>query len=438
MLSKDIHCCCDTNPGGGTRFLRRDVNNAKLPAATPSAARAKILFVDDDPSLLATMKIVMRKLTGRWESVFAESGEQGLALIQKQPFDVIVTDMRMPGMNGVQLLNHAQRLHPQTVRIILSGYSDLRDVVSCVGLTHQFLAKPCSLEDLQNCLKKVTSIKQQLGNEKLREITGGMANLPTLPELYLAITDVLQSPSSSIQSIAEIAGKDLALSAKLLQLSNSAFFGFSHKIFSVSEAVQLLGLGIIQSLALAVPLFSSFDQKKCPSFCIEQLWQHSAETAAIGRQISVRHHADGYLSEHAFAAGILHDVGKLILADRLPEQYEEIIKEAQATGTPLVDVERKHLQATHGEVGGYLLALWGLPVPLVEAVACHHNPKRCDNNGLCLAGVVHIADALQHELSARPDKTLTPVDAAYLKHIGLTQEYENWRRELREKAAAGR
>ena len=236
---------------------------------------------------------------------------------------------------------------------------------------------------------------------------------------------------------AGVAAKDPALCAKLLQLSNSAFFGFSRKVSSVSEAVQLLGVGIIQSLALAVPLFSAFNRKKCPDFSIDQVWEHSAATAAYGRIISVRHHADIYVSEQAYAAGILHDIGKLILADRLPEQYGEIIREAQAAGVPVAAMEQKHLQATHAEVGGYLLALWGLPVPLVEAVACHHNPKRCDNNGLCLAGVVHIANALQHDLSARPGKIPTVVDADYLKHVGITHEYENCRRGFREASADG-
>jgi len=429
---KDIHDCCDTNPGSANRFMRRNSTCAKHPVTDPAATKAKILFVDDEPSLLRVLKMGMRGLSGHWDTFFAESGEQALVLMKEQAFDVIVTDMRMTGINGAQVLNHVQRLHPQTVRIIMSGYSDLRDVVSCVGLTHQFLAKPCSLEDLKNCLKKVTSVKQHLGNEKLREITGGMAHLPSLPELYLEISDVLQSPLSSTERISEIATKDPALCAKLLQLANSAFFGFSRKVFSVNEAVQLLGVGIIQSLALAVPLFSAFDRKKCPDFSIEKVWEHSVATAAVGRIISVRHHADAYVSEQAYAAGILHDIGKLILADKLPEQYGEIIREAQTAGIPVTAMEQKHLQATHAEVGGYLLALWGLPVPLVEAVACHHNPKRCGNNGLCLAGVVHIANALQHDLWGRPGKIPTLVDAEYLKHIGITHEYENWRREFGE------
>jgi len=414
--------------------MRRDMTAAGLvPLPGSPAGKAKILFVDDEPSMIRVLRMGMRSMAGEWDTFFAEGGEQGLALINEQTFDVIVTDMRMSGVNGAQLLNHVLRLHPQTVRIILSGYSDLRDVVNCVGLTHQFLTKPCSLEELKNCLKRVTSVKQQLGSEKLRELTGGMANLPSLPELYVEIADVLQSPVSSTQRIGEIAAKDPALTAKLLQLSNSAFFGFSRKVFSVAEAVQLLGVGIIQALALAVPLFSAFDRKKCPNFSIEQVWDHSAGTATVGRKISVSHQGGAYLADQAFAAGILHDIGKLILADKMPEQYQEIIKEANAAGRPISELERQHLQVTHAEVGAYLLALWGLPVPLVEAVACHHQPNRCGSNELCLAGVIHVANALQHELAPQTGNFFSPVNAEYLQQTGITHEYENWRRELRDR-----
>lgn len=436
MSSEPAKECCSERSGSANGFNSNCQNAVNVPDA--SATKMKILFVDDEPSMIRVLKMGMRNMAAQWETYFAEGGEQGLAMVQQQSFDVIVTDMRMSGVNGAQLLNHVLRLHPETIRIILSGYSDLRDVVNCVGLTHQFLTKPCSLEDLKNCLKRVTSVKQQLQNAKLQALTGGMSNLPSLPEVYLEIGDVLQSPLSSAHRIGEIAGKDPALTAKLLQLSNSAFFGFSRKVFSVTEAVQLLGVGIIQALALAVPLFSAFDRKKCPQFSIDQVWEHSAETAAISRKISARHLSNSFHAEQAFAAGILHDVGKLILADKMPDKYAEIITRAKEASLSITEVERQQLGTSHAEVGGYLLALWGLPVPLVEAVTSHHDPLRCCHNELCLAGVVHIASVLQHEASQRTDLGIVnKVDEEYLKQAGITHEFENWRKDIREIAAEG-
>jgi CheY-like chemotaxis protein len=162
------------------------------------------LFVDDEPSMLRVLKMGMRSMAADWDMEFAASGEEALALIGQKKFDVVVTDMRMPGINGAQLLNHVLRHHPETIRIILSGYSDLSEVVNCVGLTHQFLEKPCSLDDLKNCLKRVTW-SSPARQRKTRELTAGLKNLPSLPELYLEIADALQSPTASAQRIAEIA-----------------------------------------------------------------------------------------------------------------------------------------------------------------------------------------------------------------------------------------
>lgn len=438
MSSSAANQCCDNRPKGTVGFLPDESSKCAVLAPTDAngkvPSRTRILFVDDEPAMIRVLKMGMRSMAGEWDMQFAEGGEAALQLVKEQNFDVIVTDMRMAGINGAQLLNHVLRHNPQTVRIILSGYADLSEVVSCVGLTHQFLTKPCSLDDLKSCLKKVTGIKQKLGHDKLRELTGGMTNLPGIPELYLEIAEALQSPMTSSDRIAEIASKDPALSAKLLQLSNSAFFGFSRKVYSVDEAVQMLGIGVIHSLAMAVPLFTSFDRTKCPGFHIDQVWEHSAVVAAIARRIYNDHLDDSHRAEQAFAAGIMHDIGKLILAEKLPEQYQAILAEAKATHTELHKVERKHLNATHAEVGAYLLALWGLPVPLIEAIACHHAPRRCCSTTLCLAGVIHIADALQHTQELHPELVPAPVDMEYLKQTGLDIHYNDWRTNLNKRS----
>jgi len=431
--------CCQPRPAGAVGFLTTGPSGCdnQVPGDAPKVIqpKTKILFVDDEPAMIRVLKMGMRSMVNVWDMHFAEGGKAGLELINQHKFDVVVTDMRMADINGAQLLNHVLRHQPNTVRIILSGYADLSEVVGCVGLTHQFLTKPCSLDDLKSCLKKITEVKEKLGHEKLRGLTGGMTSLPGIPELYLEIVDALQSPMTSSDSIAEIASKDPALSAKLLQLSNSAFFGFNRKVYSVTEAVQMLGIGVIQSLALALPLFTSFDRKKCPGFNIDQMWEHSAEVAALGRRIYNDHLDDSHRAEQAFAAGILHDVGKLILAENLPDQYSAIIAEAKTKHEELHVVEHRHLNATHAEVGAYLLAIWGLPVPLVEAVACHHTPRRCCSSTLCLAGVIHIADAVQHTQGLHHDLIPTPVDEQYLKDTGLDTHYENWRTNLNRQPA---
>ena len=426
MSSPTASFCCDRRPANPSLAGKAPL----FSNSDPPPAKTRILFVDDEPSMLRLLQMGMRSMAQEWEMEFAPDGETALAMIAQKSFDAVVTDMRMPGINGAQLLNQVLRQHPQTIRIILSGYSDLREVTNCVGVTHQFLEKPCRLDTLKSCLRRVIAVKTRLADDKLSKLTAGLKHLPTLPELYLEITDALQSPNASAQGIAEIAGKDPALAAKLLQLSNSAFFGFSRTVFSVTEAVQLLGVGIIQSLALAVPLFSSFSRQKCPNFPIDQVWSHSTQTGRLGRWILDAKLHDAYLAEQSFCAGLLHDIGKIILADGLPDEYSTVLRESQTTGTPLFEIEQKYFHATHAEVGAYLLALWGMPIPLVEAVACHHHPHHCGKGEICLAGVVHIANALQHSQTPHPDMVAGPVDADYLKQVHLDNQFETWRAEL--------
>jgi len=426
MSFHETNNCCGRRPAdkslvGGT---------LAIPPGLPAQAKTRILFVDDEPAMLRVLKLGMRSMAESWEMDFAISGEAALALMENKEFDVIVSDMRMPGINGAQLLNHALRHHPRTVRIILSGYSDLVEVVSCVGLTHQFLEKPCSLEDIKNCLKRVTEVKKRLTNEKISGLAGSLQNLPSLPELYLEIAEALESPTVSAQRIADIASQDPAIAAKLLQLSNSAFFGFSQEVFSVAEAVQLLGVSVVQSLAMTVPLFTSFERAKCPSFPIDEIWEHSVQTGHLAQRIFAQRLNDSFLSEQAFCAGMLHDIGKIILADGLPVEYAAVMQESRETLTPLFEVERKYFQATHAEIGAYLLALWGLPIPLVEAVANHHLPRQCGTRELCLAGVVHIANVLQHAQARDPAIMASRVDSGYLAFVGLERQFELWRTEF--------
>jgi len=159
--------------------------------------RMRVLFVDDEPPVLNILSVAMRPMAKEWDTHFAESGELALKMIEEKPFDVVVSDMRMPKMNGAQLLNQVLRQHPQTVRIVLSGYSDLREAMSCVGVVHQFLQKPCDLAELRSCIRRVSALENQIQHEGLRAFTAGLPNLPSAPDLYMQMLEALESPNSS-------------------------------------------------------------------------------------------------------------------------------------------------------------------------------------------------------------------------------------------------
>jgi len=395
--------------------------------------RVRVLFVDDELPVLNILSVAMRPMAKEWDTHFAESGEFALKLIEEKPFDVVVSDMRMPKMNGAQLLNQVLRKHPHTVRIVLSGYSDLREAMSCVGVVHQFLQKPCDLAELRSCIRRVSALENQIQHDGLRAFTAGLPNLPSAPDIYMQMLEALESPNSSSQRIADIASEDPALSAKLLQLCNSAFFGFSREVCSVEEAVQLLGVGILQSMALAVPMFSSFDKAQCPQFPLEQVWNHSAQTGLLARWIAHHYLPHGaQISEAAFAAGVLHDLGKLIIAENLPKEYGIVLKESREHSLPLFEVERKTFGATHADIGAYLLTLWGLPLPLIEGVAYHHEPQLFSTKEFGLVGAVHVANALEREQSKVPGIVPSPINLAYAESMGITGQLDKWRQRFQD------
>lgn len=383
--------------------------------------------MDDEPEFLGVLERVMSVMAQGWEARFARSGSEALAMLDLQPCDVVVSDMRMPDMMGSQLLNTVFRNHPKTARIILSGYSENEEVLTCAGAVHRYLHKPLPMQELVDCLQDIADMNARFhNNQALQGLVASIACPPSVPECYLDIMEAVQSPECSLQRIGEIAARDPALSAKLLHLSNSAFFGYGRAIHNVTDAVQVLGVNVVKSLALTAPLFSSFDPHKCSAFPIQQVWEHSLRTAILGARIAGLE-LDELRSEQAFTVGVMHDIGKLVLADQLADRYGAVLAESATTGQPLFEVELKHLGATHADIGGYLLGLWNLPLPLVEAVAHHHEPLTARTEGFGLVDVMYVANLIDHEHNRGADSAKLMIDLDYLATKGMTRRLEVWR-----------
>jgi len=329
----------------------------------------KILFVDDEPMVLNGLQRMLRPLRTQWEMTFVESGKKALEVLAATPFDVVVSDMRMPGMDGAQLLTEVKRLYPQIVRLILSGHSDKEMILRSVGPTHQYLAKPCDTETLKNTVARACALRDLLSDEPLKRLVSRMESLPSLPHLYAEIMNELQSPDSSIQKVGEIIAQDVGMTAKILQLVNSAFFGLRRHVSNPSQAASLLGLETVKALVLSSQVFSQFEEKTLTGLRLEALWSHSLAVGALARRICIQQSAPLKVTDDAFLAGLLHDAGKLVLAANVPEHYIQALTLASQRGLHPCDVERGVMGASHAEIGAYLLGLWGLPDPIVEALA---------------------------------------------------------------------
>jgi HD-like signal output (HDOD) protein len=386
----------------------------------------RILFVDDEPLVLEALERMLHAMRREWDMRFATGGAQALQMLKEIPADIVVSDMRMPKMNGAQFLNEVMQSHPRTVRFILSGFADQEMVLQCVGGTHQYLSKPCDSEMLRAVVGRAVEMDKWLENESLKALVSRLPSIPSLPALYIEVMRDLGSPMTPIEQVGATIARDPGMTAKMLQMVNSAFFGLRRKISNPTEAVLQLGLETVKSLVLGIHIFSQYETKETGPFSPVSLWQHSMFTAGTARRIARLVAPDGFIAEEAFTAGVLHDVGRLVLLANLPADYLDAYERARAAKVPLEEGERLVFGASHAEVGGYLLGLWGLPVPLVEAAVFHHSPGKCANQTFSPLTAVHIANVFEQSTTETP--ALAPrLDREYLTALGLWDRAEEWR-----------
>jgi HD-like signal output (HDOD) protein len=357
----------------------------------------RILFVDDEPKVLQGLQRMLRHHRGIWEMEFAEGGQPALRLLEEKPFDVVVSDMMMPGMDGAQLLTEVMGRFPQTVRIVLSGHSNQEANLRLVGPAHQYLSKPCDPEHLTETVRRACALRDLLADAQLKRLVSQLKSLPSLPDIYVKVMNEMQKDEPSLARIGELISFDIAMSVKILQLVNSAFFGLPREVNSPAEAVVYLGVETVKALVLSVKLFSQFENQHPSLFSVASLWEHSHQVALVSRMIATEEKLSRQMINQAFIAGLLHDIGRLVLVAGMPKQYEQIVQLAKEQQISLWEAEKAVLGATHAEVGAYLLGLWGLPNPVVEAVALHHRPAFGENQELQLPTIIHVANALVHE-----------------------------------------
>ena len=383
----------------------------------------RILFVDDEPRILDGLRRMLHDERAHWDLRFATSGTAALAELAREPADVVVTDMRMPGMDGAELLARVATVAPDAIRIVLSGQTD--DVASTrtVPVAHQFLTKPCQAQVLREVVERACALRELLSSPGLRRLIGTVDTLPSVPAIWHALGRALADPGSSVGQIAEIIEQDAGLSARVLHLVNSAFFGQRRQVTSVAQATSLLGTGLIRSLALAQHVFSTGFGATGAGCTVEGEQAHGLAVARLARVLP----DDAALAETAFAAGLLHDVGKLILATRLPQAFADDLRQSRALQVPLHDIELRRAGVTHAEVGAYLLGLWGLPHPVLEAVAHHHRPGRVVPGDRRVVLAVHVADALVHEREEGPGRAAARLDLEVLSLAGWSRRLDEWR-----------
>jgi len=394
--------------------------------------KKKILIVEPEEFHLQSLYAGLSECAERWDFAFSGNAIEALTKLEVEKYDAVVTNIKLTGVDGAEFIHRNREILPNSVRIIMTTVKDKNILYQMTGCAHQFLLKPVKPLELIETLERAFYLRGILNDAHLMEIIRGMKSLPSAPQVYFELMQIIQSPVSSIIDIAEIIAKDQGLTVKIMQMVNSAFFGLPRKVENINLAVNLLGLETITNLTLMADVFQQYSDAILKEFSVDYLTQHSLNTALTAQSILKSEHAGEAAQTASYTAGLLHDVGKLVFIANMPQEYSQAVELSQAKKIPLFEAEREVMGADHQSVGAYLLNLWNFPDNITEMVACHHNPKLLSPDTFSPVTAIHIANYFEHMLNPVKEKIANNevesylLDVEYLKALGLGKKVRSY------------
>jgi HD-like signal output (HDOD) protein/CheY-like chemotaxis protein len=369
---------------------------------------------------------------------FAETGAEALTRVQERAYAVVVSETSLADMGGLELLDEVMKWRCETHRIVLANMADTAMAIQCLGRGHQVLPAPCDLGTLLSALERTCERNTWSPDAKTRRLVSQMHHVPSPPTMYFQIVEEVAAGNASLDKVAGIISQDPAISVKVLQLANSAVLGLRLQVIEPAEAVAYIGLETTKALVLCAHSFAAFDQVECAGFSMETLWGHSLVTGQFARKLAELEDSGREVSDGAFTAGLLHDIGKLLLAANVPGEFARIVRLAREQSAALCAVEKEVLGCGHAELGGALLSIWGIPTPIVEAVALHHQPASLPGYGFNPLVAVHAANVFAHAVPGDSETQPAPeLDKDYLQALGLDARVDFWREECLARIEAG-
>ncbi len=351
----------------------------------------RILFVDEDEFVLDGLRCVIESHDPTWELEFADSGFAAIEMLKSKKFDVVCSEVQMPEMDGFELLEFVRREFPEIIRIVLTGAEGSQLMSKTFGPAHQSISKPCEPEILAGFLKRCVAVRQRIGNDAIRAMVSKFDKLPALPSNVGNLIAKLGDPDSSVQEIGQIIESDVALAVKVLQIVNSSFFGFNREIVSVQHAASILGKSRLKPIVLSASVFNEMSKGLSEGFDLHSFTERSMITGSVAYAIVEKETRDKELADQAMLSGLLHDVGHLLLASKFSEFHQTTHQLAASEQIPSWLAEQTSFGTTHGDIGGYLLCLWGFPFEIVESVVFHHQPSKANPENLQSLIPIHLA-----------------------------------------------
>ncbi len=347
----------------------------------------RVLFVDDEQRILSGIRNALIFAPGEWDADYALSAEESFEKMAGEPYDVIVTDMKMPGLTGADVLEHVKAVQPESIRIVLSGEIDPRLAERALPLAHKLIAKPCDPDRLVETIHTVYERRSAFPAGPLRDVLGGLDDLPTQPALFTEIQAAVREGEGAAV-VARLIESDLTAAASVVKLANSAFFGFDTPTRTIREAVVRLGSATVAGIVLNTEIAQLAPPEVAEM--VEAVSEHGVQAAAelhreLGREI-----------EQAALAGLVHDIGALVLITQFPDVYRSIDAPVDETE----EIERQAFGVSHTEVGAHVLEMWNIDPVIVETVRHHHDPSEATGDARRIIDVLSAFEAEQATLPA--------------------------------------
>ena len=392
-------------------------------------AKSRILFVDDEPRILEGLRRMLHKQRSRWDMQFISEPREALRVATETPFDVVISDMRMPAMTGAELLAELRAHAPSTVRIILSGQAEMSSILKAIDPSHRFLSKPCDGAVLEQTVSSAIALRSRVGNPALVALVGGVEKPPTLPSIYAELQEAIES-GGSIQRIAEIIARDIGMTAKLLKLMNSSYLGERRAVDSVIGAVELIGIEALHLLVLEAKIFEPYTSDDAGSRQeLQRIVLDASNAAERACKLCKLTGMGPEATRQSVLAAFLREIGVLLLAQHAPDLFGKALEQRASSPAPRAWTEHAAMGTTDGLTGAYLLGLWGFTSELVEAVAFHNRPSQATSRTLSPLTIVHIVDGIERvrNVSTHGDVDCGELfDMSYLREVGVGDRVSGW------------
>jgi putative nucleotidyltransferase with HDIG domain len=380
------------------------------------------------PAVLEQLEACLSELEPAWTCRIATDSVDGLKWLAESRFDGVAAPFSLPDMSGVEFLRRAAEISPATVGMLRASSEDRMRFSRKAGLAPHFLPDFCDAQELAAALQRIFELMRWMSGPAVRGLINRMDNLPAMPAIYARVMRELRAEEPSVEAVGKLISQDPALTARMLQMVNSPVFALGRPVFEPKDAVNFLGAERTKSLILIASLSLHGSLTPCEGFSQESFWQHSLAVATMARELALKELKNSSLADACFTAGLLHDIGKLLFASNLPREYGEAIQVAKTTELSVHEAELKMFGVSHGQLGASLLGSWGLPMPVLEAIAWHEHPRADDAPGFGGVMVVHVANALEYEKRGMAGVAGSPsLQMAYLESLGVGQKLDWWR-----------